>query len=84
MICHSESAIDLASQDVIKTTRWNKMRDAIYEVSLLGHSLHAGGFQHQPPGPAIMQGRHSFMSVMSTAATRQEHRRLWGTKHEVY
>jgi hypothetical protein len=29
MICHSRIAIDLAPQDVIKTTRWNNIRDAI-------------------------------------------------------
>jgi hypothetical protein len=29
MICNSKSAIDPAPQDVIKTTRWNNIRDAI-------------------------------------------------------
>jgi hypothetical protein len=29
MICHSKNAIDPAPQDVIKTTRWNNIRDAI-------------------------------------------------------
>jgi hypothetical protein len=29
MICHSKNVIDPAPQDVIKTTRWNNIRDAI-------------------------------------------------------
>jgi hypothetical protein len=34
MICHSKSAIDPAPQDVIKTTRWNNIRDAMVLVFL--------------------------------------------------
>jgi hypothetical protein len=28
-VCHSKSAIDPAPQDVINTTRWNNIREAV-------------------------------------------------------
>jgi hypothetical protein len=35
MICHSKNAIDPAPQDVIKTTRWNNIRDAVCGIVLV-------------------------------------------------